>query len=160
MAKLLAMLPPERETFRPRLARLLVSARLETLELALAELSWDALLAELETLHAEPAAAEAKAQLAQGTASLLRHWRRSHPDQPDHLWAAGLGELVERLSALSKRPAAGEAGLATAIGLSALRRGDPREGLAWLWRGLRRNCGASVGQIVWAVGRSLERKRS
>jgi len=160
IGKLLVMLPPERESFRAKLSLLLVGARLKTLKLGLESLSWEALVAELEALPGEAAADQAEAQLAQGTASLLRHWGRLHPEQSDHLQVAGLRELVERLSAPAKRPAAHAARLNTALGLNSLRRGKVGEGLAWSCRGLRRNFIAWAGQIVWAIGKTYERKRA
>jgi len=158
MAKLLGMLPRKRERFRPRLARLLVGARLEIIGLTLEGLSWEELGQELVALHEEPGAAGAEQQLAQGTASLVRRWGRAHPEQAGRLRGESLRELAEALSSPPQAPAGREARLSAAMGLNSLRMGKMGEGIGWLARGAARNLPATIGQCGWALGQVLTRR--
>lgn len=159
MAKLLVMLPPEREEFRPTLARRLVWARLDTLRLVPEEMSWDELVAGLREVWQDVAWEPAAHELAQGTISTLGDWGRAHPDEVgERLSEEGLVKLIEKLAVCVEggRPAPRAARLYTAVGLDRINRRQPG-GASWLWQGLWRNFGASVGQSWWAV---THRKRA
>ncbi len=155
MAKLLRTLPPEREEFRPTLARRLVWARLDTLRLVPEELSWDDLVGELRSVWQDVAWEPAAHELAQGTISTLGDWGRAHPDEAgERLSEEGLVKLIEKLAVCVEggRPAPRAARLYTALGLDRLKRRQ-LGGTSWIWHGLWRNCGASIGQSWWAATR-------
>jgi hypothetical protein len=155
MAKLLEMLPPEREEFRPTLARRLVWARLDTLRLVPEEMSWEDLISELQETWRDVAWEPAAHELAQGTISTLSEWGRAHPDEAEErLSEEGLVKFTEKLAVCVEggRPSPRAARLYTALGLDHLKRRQ-LGGTSWLWRGLWRNCGASIGQSWWGATR-------
>ena len=155
MAKLLRTLPPEREEFRPTLARRLVWARIDTLRLAPEEMSWEDLTAALVEVYRDTGHVPAPHELAQGTISTLSEWGRAHPDEiRDRLDEASLVKLPAKLAVCVEggRAAPRAARLYTALGLDHLKRRQ-LGGTSWIWHGLWRNCGASIGQSWWAATR-------
>jgi glycosyltransferase involved in cell wall biosynthesis len=155
MAKLLDVVPRDREHLLPMIARRLVRARLDVARLGPAERSWDDLVKQLQEVWRDVAWAPATHELAQGTITMLDEWGRAHPDEAgDRLSEEGLVKLTEKLAVCVEGGRSGPraARLYTALGLDRLKRRQ-LGGTSWLWRGLWRNFGASVGQSCWAATR-------
>lgn len=157
MAKLFDAVPPDREHFLPMIARRLVKARLDMVRLGLEGRSWEDLVKQLRKTWRDVAWAPAPHELAQWTARLVRDWRRARPNEVgEGLSEESLVELVEKLAVCVEggRPGPRAARLYTALGLDRLRHGQ-LGGTSWLWRGLWRNCGASIGQSWWGATQRL-----
>ncbi len=155
MAKLLDVVPPNREHLLPMIARRLVKARLDMVRLGLAEHAWEDLVKQLQEVWRDVAWVPASHELAQWTAKLVSDWGRAHPDEAgERLSEEGLVKLIEKLAACVEggRPGPRAARLYTALGLDHLKRRQ-LAGTSWLWRGLWRNCGASIGQSWWGATR-------
>ncbi len=155
MAKLLDVVPPDRHHLLPMIARRLVKARLDMVRLGLEGRSWEDLVNELRETWRDVAWAPATHELAQGTISTLGEWGRAHPDEVgERLSEEGLVKLIEKLAVCVEggRPSPRAARLYTGLGLDRLKRRQ-LNGTSWLWRGLWRNCGASIGQSWWAATR-------
>jgi len=159
MEKLLGMLPPERERFRPTLARRLVAARAELLKLMLREMDWEALCRELEALYGEAGELPVQGELAQAATSALCEWTRAHAGEPERPAAASPAQLADRLAATGGTAGTADraARLRTALGLGALRQGRVVEGLRWMARGASYRLQACLSHLLWAAGRAVRR---
>ncbi len=157
MQKLLTMLPPEKQQHRPLLARSLLSASCQLVLLRAEQLAWDAFGRELFEVIRTAEALPGDYAFGQSAGGAIRSWEQAHAARSaeELPTAAEIVELVEALASTGQgagsRSSSRAASIYAALGLHRLRDRRVASGLSWLGRGARRNLGATLGHLAWAL---------